>query len=243
MAAFLDRIRTRTSDSLPEHPEVQAYLTGGRKLPESCVDAYKVGYTDALTVRPEDSDEFRELKKETRDFKGLQRRILFPATNCIGGTLGFSTRRLVDELDENGKKYPRYRTYMSPEAKVTGAFFGIEQALPAMVEKGFVYVVEGAVDCMSMSLAFPNVVSTLTSMVTESQMWTLSMLVDRVVVAFDSDEPGRKGAEMLRERYGDKVVKVMELGYHDANTALVTLGHSAFKRYANNKLKFVNFTI
>lgn len=243
MAAFLDRIKTRASDSLEEFPDVTRYLIKERLIPAPFLETYKVGFTDALTVRAEDTPEYLEMKKETYDFRGLQGRILFPVTSCIGGTMGFSTRRIKEEVNAEGVKLQRYKTFLSSEAKSVGAFFGIEQALASMIKTGFVYVTEGAVDCMSLATVFPNTISSLTSMLTEPQMWTLSMLVDKVVLVFDSDAPGRYGASVVIEKYGSKLVKNMDLGYHDANTALTTLGYSGFKSYVNTKLRFINFSL
>jgi DNA primase len=243
MATFLDKIRQRAAASIMEYPEAFDYLVSSRKIPQMLVDQYQIGYTTSLSVKPDGSSAFEEIKKESRDFRGFQKRVLFPITNCVGHTMGFSTRRLKDEYDENGKQLPRYRNYVASEAKTAGAFFGIEQALNPMIEKGYVYVTEGAVDCMSLAQVYPNTVSSLTSMLTDAQVWTLSMLVDKVILVFDSDGPGRAGAYKAREKFGDKLIKSLELGYHDANTALTTLGYKDFKKYVENKLKFVNFAV
>ena len=242
MAKFLDRIRTRASDSLQEYPDILTYLTKTRKLPDSLIHEYQVGYTGTVSVRSEDTDEFRDFQRSSYDFKGLQHRALFPVTNCVGGTLGFSTRRMRDDVDANGNKLLRYKTLLTDEAKTTGAFFGIERAMESILDTGIVYVVEGAIDCMTLSLAFPNVVSSLTSKLNAPQYWTLSMLADKIVIVFDDDAPGKAGAEKALEQYGgDKKLVTMDLLYHDANTALQNMTTTSFIAYAKKRLNLINF--
>ena len=241
MSAFLDRIASTASNSLAEYPEVLNYLINDRKLTRADLDKFGVGYCSNIVVRPESSKDFKVFEKDSSGFRSRQRKALFPIRACNGNTLGFSARRMGDSasVTDSGKPIPRYRNYVTDESKIVGGFFGITEAIPHILETGYVYVTEGAVDCISLAKVFPNTVSTLTSSINEAQMWALSMFAEQVVVVFDSDQPGKDGAQYVADRYGADKVKVRDISYHDCNTCLQTLGEEGFKNYMKRKLTFL----
>ena len=56
-----------------------------------------------------------------------------------------------------------------------------------------IMVVEGVLDAEVASLAYPWVLATLTSKISEAQVFLLSMLTRTIVVSFDNDPAGEKG--------------------------------------------------
>lgn len=241
MATFLENYVQKATSAIWEYPEVLSYLYS-RKLDDNDIRSYRLGYSTLLTPQDDGTTDFQEMKKKTYNWLALKGKLIFPVTSCNGSVIGLIVRR----FDEPGKivdeKIPRYRQFVTQESNTVGAFFGMPQASSEIMKEGFAYVVEGPVDCISLSKAFRNTVSTLTSAINGQQMWTLSMMANQVVVVFDSDAPGKKGAAQAEIDYGKEKVKIRELGYKDANACLSELGASGFRDYAKRRLMFKSFS-
>lgn len=85
-------------------------------------------------------------------------------------------------------------------------------------------VVGGELDAISVVVAgFGNVISTTTGETGWSDSWNVRLeSCDDIVIIYDSDEAGRKGATALSEKLGAHRVRVgsWPIGYKDANEAL-----------------------
>ena len=89
--------------------------------------------------------------------------------------------------------------------------------------KPFVYgtpimVVEGVLDAEVASLAYPWVLATLTSKISEAQAFLLSTLTGTVILSFDNDEAGAKGTRFSTPhltKWGIKYVDMRPGGVKD----------------------------
>ena len=241
MSKFLERYVEKVSASIIEEPEVLDYLTG-RGLTVDDIKKYHIGFSSLITPASDGSADYEGLKKKSYDWKAIKGKIIYPITACNGSVVGITARRFDRPGAPEDDKVPKYRHLVTAESEKVGAFFGIGNATEAILDKGYVYVVEGAMDCISLAKALPNTVSTLTSMINRQQMWTLTMMAREVVVVFDPDGAGRKGSDMAEKDYGTQTVKVRDLGYADPNKCLVDMGIEAFREYARRKLSFVSFS-
>jgi DNA primase len=226
---FLDPLINRASESLANYPEVQEYLES-RAITLEDIKKFRLGYTAAPFIPLSKDDDFAILKEETKDFFYLKKKLYIPLENSAGLVNGLITRSL-----EPDTKY-RYHQYLMKEASTIGAFFGLPQALPHILREGVVFVVEGAIDCISLAKVFPNTVSTLTSFINEEQMWMLRMIADTIVMVFDPDPPGRSGVEKVLAKYGAKGLFSREFGHGDPNKCLVSLGEEKFAQLAKKSL-------
>ena len=240
MAAFLDKYVSKITESIWEYPEVIDYLSS-RLITESDIRTYRIGYSSLITPHDDGSEDFKNMKTKTGGWAAVKGRIVFPVTACNGLVIGVILRRFDVPGKPVNEEIPRYRQLVTSESTRVGAFFGVTQASQSILDNGFAYVVEGPMDCVSLAKAFPNTVSTLTSAVNGQQMWTLSMMAEQIVVVFDSDGPGKKGAAAAEEDYGKERVKVRELGYKDANLCLTTLGEGGFRDYVKRRLMYKPF--
>lgn len=241
MSVFLDHYVTRVASSIFEYPEAMAYLHA-RGITDDEIRRYSIGYSTLITPKNDGSMDYSDLKKKSHDWLSLKGKLIFPVTSCNGIVTGVVARR----LDVKGKpvddKIPRYKHLMVAGAEASGSFFGFPQASEHILKAGFAYIVEGTVDCISLAKVFPNCVSTLTSMINVSQMWTLRMVGDCAVVVFDPDAAGLKGAKKALEDYGEKLIVVRDIGYGDPNKCLVEMGLSGFMQYAKSKLRYIHFS-
>lgn len=226
---FLDPLINRAHESLVNYPEALNYLHQ-RRISDDDIRKYRLGFTTIPLVPLSQDEDFSLFKEETKDFFMLKKKILIPLENSAGLVNGVITRNIDPE-----SKY-RYKQFLMKEAATIGAFFGLPQALPYILNEGIVYVVEGALDCISLAKAFPNTVSTLTSFINEEQMWLLRMLADNIVLVFDPDEAGRKGVDIVLNKYGSKGITSRELSHGDPNKCLVKMGEVEFVKFAKKSL-------
>jgi len=237
---YLDQLIERGSRNIDKFPDVLKYLMADRMITYEEIKKYSLGYTAIANIAGSGED-YDTFKKDTYGFKALEKKLLIPLKNLRGNSNGVIIGRIKQELNEDGSKKPKYRQLFLKEAKDNGAFFGLHEALPSILETGVVYITEGAIDCISLAKVLPNTVSVLTSFMTEEQYWTLSMIADKIVVVFDSDEAGRNGVDIIKNKYKSKNITSKDVGYNDVNAALLVLGEQGFESYVRKKIEMKRF--
>jgi DNA primase len=218
---YLDGVVKRANESIFLYPEALEYLKG-RGITEEEIKKYSVGYTKVFNVPNDGSDDYKFLKGDSYNFRGIEKKIIFPLKNLLGHTNGIVIRDITRRL---------FRQFFLTEARNIGAFFGLYEALPYIYETRKVFVHEAAIDCITFAKVFKNSVSVLTSFVNEQQYDCLSLLADRIILVFDSDEPGRHGVNKCLKMYGTDKIYNIDIGYKDSNRCLQKLGNDEFVRY------------
>jgi len=131
--------------------------------------------------------------KEGRSWDFFRNRLMIPIHNSSGILCGFGGRLLGSAKDQ-----PKYLN--SPESLVyqkQQVWFGLDRAQKAIRQEGFVYVVEGYTDCMSLhNTGVLNTVAGCGTAITESHVRVLKRFTDHVVLCQDGDAAGYKS--MLR---------------------------------------------
>lgn len=116
-------------------------------------------------------------------------RIMFPINNSKGHLIGFGGR-----LIEAGE--PKYLN--SPETRLFSKgneLYGLYEARSAIHKLGYVLVVEGYMDVVSLAqFGLENVVATLGTATTAEHIQKLKRTTDRIVFSFDGDQAGKKAA-------------------------------------------------
>lgn len=223
---FLDDFVKRAAESIKSYPEAVSYIKG-RGLDEEDITKYSLGYVKIARMRDDKSEDYQRLKGSTFDFRGLERKILFPLRNVLGIAHGISIRDIAKK---------RYQHHYLVEAKALGSFFGLVEALPHIIRTRKVFVHEGAFNAMSFAKILPNTVSSLTSFLNEPQYELLSMLVEKIILVYDKDKAGDFGVEKSLEYYGASVIDHVHIGESDSNDILRTLGLSRFEKYVKSKV-------
>lgn len=128
-------------------------------------------------------------------------RVIFPFYSVSGKTIGFAGRILVAK--ENTGKYVN-----SPESLVYTKgreLFGLYQAKHAIVREQKCYLVEGQMDCISMSQAgIENVVCSGGTGLTKEHIALIHRFTDNVTILYDGDAAGvhaaQRGIDMFLEQ-------------------------------------------
>ena len=183
------------------------------------------------------------LTSETRGhYDRFRGRVLFPIYHLNGKTIGFGGRTLKTDRKEakyiNSPETPLYRKSES--------LFGLHQARKAMTVAGFVYLVEGYMDVISLSQAgVENVVASSGTALTREQAALIRRFAGEVTLIYDGDQAGIKaalrGIDILLEN--DLRVRVIALPeQEDPDTLARRLQGEALKEFLNgNAQDFMAF--
>jgi len=120
----------------------------------------------------------------------FRNRIMFPIYNAKGQLIGFGGR-VIDKNDT-----PKY--YNSPETSLfqkSYELYGLLAARKAIREKGYVLVVEGYMDVVSLAQHnIRNVVATLGTATTSFHIKKLMRYTPEIIFCFDGDKAGKSAA-------------------------------------------------
>lgn len=133
--------------------------------------------------------------KEGNNFDMFRGRIIIPIQNATGQLIGFGGRDIT-----GSKEAPKY---LNPSESLVynkqQTWFGLDKAIKAIKEEGYVYLVEGFFDLMSLHLTgMENTVASCGTEVTDVQCKILKRYTSHVVICFDNDQDkersGKKNA-------------------------------------------------
>ena len=174
-----------------------------RGIDEKTIEDFRLGFA------PDAWDKLsRAFKRRGVDFKQLieaglalerkngegiydrfRNRVMIPITDPNGHVIAFGGRILGDDKDS-----PKYLN--SPETLIFNkrrVLFGLDRAAQAIMRKGFVIVVEGYMDAISLAASgVENVVATLGTAFTEDHIKMLKRYAKRIVFCYDNDAAGQK---------------------------------------------------
>ncbi len=124
-------------------------------------------------------------------------RIIIPIYGADGSPVALAGRLFIKNSVLQAKEMPKYIN--SPESdlfaksKVLFHFYG---ALKSIVSYGYVIVVEGYMDCISLvNAGVTNTVAVMGTALTQAHMEILTKVTKRIVLCFDSDNAGQNAAK------------------------------------------------
>ena len=227
---FLDSLVNTLNKSIFRYEHVLAYLKN-RGIESEDINQFKIGYSKIVSVPDDQSPDRARFMTDMWQGKKIENKIIFPFQDILGRVVGLIGR----SIETKG-----FKIFALDEAKFTGFFFGLFQALPSIYETRTVYTVEGPFDHQAFCKVFPNTVATMTAGLNESQHDLLSMFCDKIVTVFDSDDPGREASDRAQD-WGN--VTSIDLGYKDPSECLARLGLDKFKKYAMKRVSEQNLFI
>ncbi|WP_161998168.1 toprim domain-containing protein [Silvanigrella paludirubra] len=123
-------------------------------------------------------------------------RIIIPIYGHEGSIIALSGRLFQPHLQSKTKELPKYIN--SPESAIfakSNVLYHFYAALQSIVSYGFVLVVEGYMDCISLvNAGVTNTVAVMGTSLTHSHMEALSKVTKRIIICFDSDKAGQNAA-------------------------------------------------
>lgn len=161
-----------------------------RGVSDEQIEQFRIGYLDGKLPRLDDAKAFLDWCWQGRKLQDVH---VFPLTNSLGHVKGVQFRYV--DRERKG-----YMDYMAAEDEPI--LFGLAQAMPAIWETGWVFLVEGVYDLAPIQRVFPNVVATLTDRVTRVFTRLLRRLVDEIWLGYDMDQPGREACERFVKFHG-----------------------------------------
>ena len=170
-------------------------------------------------------------------------RLMFPICNDIGEVIAFSGRVLNPEAF--GGKYVN-----SPETPLFikgNVLFGLHKTKRALIDKKAAIVCEGQIDLVTaFEAGVQNVTASQGTAFTLNQARILKRYADEVILCFDADAAGMKGAERSLPALLEAgvTVRVAEMpAGHDPDSLIRTEGAEAFVNQIAQARDFFDFQI
>lgn len=137
----------------------------------------------------------------------FRNRLMFPIRDRNGDTIGFGGRAMGDGI-------PKYLN--SPQTELfdkSTVVYALDVAHEAIRKSSEVVIVEGYMDCIAAhQFGYENVVASMGTALTESQVQLVKRGADRIVLALDSDAAGQmatiRGIETMRDSLDADVMPV-----------------------------------
>ncbi len=254
----------------PEAARARGYMTG-RGITAETIKAFRLGYA------PESFNDMRERlgkffsedvlrasglfsskdRKDREDGDGgtktgpmyarFRKRIMFPIANEQGKVIAF-TGRALDSIDVDPKAGAKYLN--SPETPLYTkghVLFNLDKAKAGIKELGFVLLVEGQMDCISVYMGgVHNVIATSGTAFTEHQVRMLSRFTKNIVLNFDPDSAGMNAAEktiaqLVEEDFAVRVV--MLPGGLDPDRFVQEQGIAEYTAQVRNATRYADYLI
>lgn len=185
----------------PAAKSVREYLAR-RDISEQSIVNFQLGFApdswDALSkylvgrgYQPKDMHDAGLTVERDKDkgggyFDRFRNRLVFPIRDIKGQTIGFGARALDDE------QQPKYLN--SPQTALfdkSAVLYGLDMAKDAIRASGVAVIVEGYVDAvMAHQKNFKNVVASMGTALTDTQLKTLQRLAKKFILALDADAAG-----------------------------------------------------
>jgi DNA primase len=142
-------------------------------------------------------------RDDGRSWDRFRNRITFPIRDREGHTVGFGARALGDEK-------PKYlNTAQTAIFDKRSLLYALDKAYDDIRRQRAVVIVEGYMDAIAAHLfGFDNVVASMGTAVTPTQVSSIRRYVDRVYLALDADAAGQmatlRGIDALRDSFADE---------------------------------------
>jgi DNA primase len=168
-------------------------------------------------------------------------RIIFPIREVTGRTVAFGGRT-------TGDAQPKYVNTPETQAYTKGDhLYGLDLARPAIRREGYAIVVEGYLDAAALiQSGFDNVVATLGTAFTPTQVRLLHRHAEKAIVSYDGDAAGSaatvRSLDLLLEEGLDVRVADLPSGL-DPDDVLRQQGPSAYRDLLSGAPSYLEFLI
>jgi DNA primase len=195
-------------------------------------------------MRAESSKLDASSQKLAAIYSKFRNRVMFPISNDQGKVIAFTGRTLSTD-EKSGPKYLN-----SPETPIyskSKVLFNLDHAKEAIRKLEYAILVEGQMDCISVSAAgFHNVIASSGTAFTELQAKLLGRFSKNVVVNFDPDTAGARATErtlglLVEEEFNVKVL-TLETGF-DPDLYIRRKGKDAYADALRHSQRYFDYLI
>lgn len=176
----------------------------------------------------------RNVNFKNKFLNNMKGRVIFPIMDEFGQIVALSGR-VIKKEDKRSK-------WFHESFQKSFFLYGMHDSWRAILEEGFVFVVEGQMDVLSMkSNGIENTVGVLGSELTQEAFIKLARITDKIVTVFDGDKAGIEAAK----KTSDFLADYRSCGYSHINVPMKFAGEECdpddfLKKYGKDKfLKIV----
>ena len=249
---------------------------------QACVKLAEILNVDLQSVKYKYNEKYDKLQKEwdnylnamenaSKEIKQLQRDyfpqeigydskinyIVLPITSKTGAILGFTKRRVNDEIEfveyESGRKIKRPKwKHSSLNNSLIGQchnIFNLSIASPEIVKTKKIITTEGPKDVIAYRKIGKNNTICCCGTSNSNNIWDILLPADEIILSFDLDEAGItatiKTTEYLSTIFDIKNITTVVLPNSKDPYDVVTLdnGIKELENYYNNRIPVINFII
>lgn len=137
-----------------------------------------------------------KFKKEKYASEGTKEALFIPIFSPNNSLVGLSIRRMDEQKHDSWFSEPRTKNKN---------LYGLNWAIPYIIQTNRVFLVEGAYDQIAMRFnGIPNCVALLGTNFSYSHFFMLKCLTDNIIMCLDGDMGGKKGIKMALRKYRGK---------------------------------------
>ena len=222
----------------PDAKEALTYFTDKRGLSMATIKHFGLGYAPntfdmlrnhmkALGYTEDELVSGFLLGKNDKGnyYDAFRHRVMFPIIDVTGNVIAFGGRALDNEVK------PKYKNSSdTPVYKKTRHVYALNFARHTCSES--MILCEGYMDVIALhSAGFTNAVATLGTAITSDQARLMRNYTKKVIICYDSDEPGQKAAQKAMRVLGDAGLDVRVIvvpGSKDPDEYIKTFGKEKF---------------
>jgi DNA primase catalytic core len=129
-----------------------------------------------------------------------QHNLILPYRDVYGKIIALVGRSLLDDETRSTLQISKYKNTSFEKSK---HLFGLYESKKAILDTGYVYIVEGQFDCIQAhNRGIENVVALGSSNMSTEQLILLLRYTNNIKLLLDNDEAGKLGRERILEKYG-----------------------------------------
>ena len=170
-------------------------------------------------------------------------RLMFPITDAMGRTIGFSGR-ILDDQAQAAKYLNSPETALFYKSRV---FYALDKARPGIVDAGVAIICEGQIDAIRCHAAgIRNVVASQGTALTESHAELIKRFAGEVVLVLDADPAGQNAAVRSAEAFiaAGLIVRIAALPTgEDPDSLILGRGRDALLDLVGSARSVVDFQI
>lgn len=136
--------------------------------------------------------------------------LIMPYRDVYGNVIAIVGRTLMSDDERHIKGVSKYKNTFFRKGQ---HLFGLYEAKRSILQRNFVFIVEGQFDCISAhSKGLTNTIALGSSNMTPDQLALLLRYTDNITLLLDNDEAGKKGTEKIIKNFGKYAnIKKLEL--------------------------------